>query len=181
MDEVLVNANELENSPDSTTTALRKTAVPFSIDPMLTRFQFPGSLQNEKGETKRNFRRLAAEYAEGTGVPIGSGPLVDMVTTDESWRPLPATSSPTSGTASSKSRSAKLELFSFDQPQELRPARSSGAGACFPNNDRGPHRPCARRGERRGCSGSSRRSRGRAREAPTRAAQLGAARFRRAF
>ncbi len=122
MDEVLVNANELENSPDSTATALRKTAMPFSVDPMLTRFQFPGSLQNEKGETKRNFRRLAAAYAEGTGIPIGSGPLVDMVTTDESWRAI-ARNVVAYQWHRLVEEQTQLELFSFDQPQELRPAR----------------------------------------------------------
>jgi hypothetical protein len=38
MDEVLVNANQVENSPDSTTTTLQATGVAFSVDPMLTRF-----------------------------------------------------------------------------------------------------------------------------------------------
>lgn len=60
MDEVLVNANQIENSPHSTTTVLRKTGLPFSIDPMLTRFQSPDSLRNDKGNTKQNYKRLAA-------------------------------------------------------------------------------------------------------------------------
>ena len=122
MDEVLINANELENSPDSTTTALRKTAMPFSIDPMLTRFQFPGSLQNEKGETKRNFRRLAAAYSDGTGVRIGSGPLVDMVTADQSWRAI-ARNVVAYQWDRLVEEETQLELFNFDQAQELRPAR----------------------------------------------------------
>ncbi|HTW07909.1 MAG TPA: hypothetical protein VME46_10380 [Acidimicrobiales bacterium] len=122
MDEVLVNANQLENSPDSTATTLRKTGVPFSIDPMLTRFQFPISLQNEKGETKRNFRRLAAAYADGTGVPIGSGPLVDMVATDDSWRAI-ARNVVAYQWHRLTQEQTQVELFSFDQPQDLRPVR----------------------------------------------------------
>src|SRR5207302_6337152 len=75
MDEVLVNANQLENSIQATTAALWKTTLPFSVDPVLWRFQVPAWSRNLKGDTKRNYKRLAAAYTKGLGVTLGSEPL----------------------------------------------------------------------------------------------------------
>ncbi len=86
MDEVMVNANLLEHCPDSTASALRLTTLPYSIDPVLTRFQVPAWWRNEKGETKRNYARLGAAYVQGTSVQIASGPLLETVPTDDEWR-----------------------------------------------------------------------------------------------
>jgi len=88
MDEIVVNANQLENSIQTTTAALFKTALPFSIDPVLWRFQVPVWSQKSKGETKRNYMRLGAAYAKGLGVVLGAAPLLDTVTTDEQWQSL---------------------------------------------------------------------------------------------
>ena len=89
---------------------------------MLTRFQFPTSLRNEKGETKRNYRRLAAVYAQGTGIQIGSGPLTDTVKTDESWGII-ARNVVAYQWKRLAEKPTQLELFSLDPPLELRPAR----------------------------------------------------------
>jgi hypothetical protein len=85
MDEVLVNANLLENCPESTATALRETRLPYSIDPVLTRFQMPDWWRNDKGETKRNYARLGAAYVKGTSIQIAAGPLLETVPTDAEW------------------------------------------------------------------------------------------------
>ena len=86
MDEVMVNANLLEHLPDSTASALRMTTLPYSIDPVLTRFQMPAWWRNEKGETKRNYAHLGAAYVQGTSVQIAAGPLLETVPTDNEWR-----------------------------------------------------------------------------------------------
>jgi len=88
MDEVLVNANQLENSVQSTAASLWRTTLPFSVDPILWRFQVPSWWRNEKGDTKRNYSRLAAAYARGTAIKVAEGPLVDMVASDDEWRAL---------------------------------------------------------------------------------------------
>lgn len=88
MDEVMVNANLLEHCPDSTASALRLTTLPYSIDPVLTRFQIPEWWKNEKGETKRNYARLGAAYVRGTSVQIAAGPLLETVPTDDEWRTI---------------------------------------------------------------------------------------------
>jgi hypothetical protein len=86
MDEILINANQLENSIQATTSALYKTTLPFSVDPVLWRFQVPAWSQKVKGETKRNYRRLGAAYAKGLGVPLGIAPLLETLTSDDHWR-----------------------------------------------------------------------------------------------
>jgi hypothetical protein len=88
MDEVIVNANQLENSAQATSAALWKTSLPFSVDPVLWRFQVPAWSRNEDGETKRNYRRLSAEYAKGMGITLGAAPLVETIATDDQWRSL---------------------------------------------------------------------------------------------
>jgi hypothetical protein len=90
MDEVIVNANQLENSIQATTAALWKTTLPFSVDPVLWRFQVPAWSRNAKGDTKRNYKRLAAAYTKGIGSTLGSASLLDAVSTDEQWRLLAA-------------------------------------------------------------------------------------------
>ena len=88
MDEIIVNANQLEHCPDATATALRETTLPYSIDPVLTRFQMPEWWKNDRGETKRNYARLGAEYVKGTTIEIAAGPLVETVPSDREWRVL---------------------------------------------------------------------------------------------
>jgi hypothetical protein len=90
MDEVIVNANQLENSIQATTAALWKTSLPFSVDPVLWRFQVPAWSSKANGETKRNYKRLGAAYAKRMGVTLGAAPLLDTVSTDEEWRLLAA-------------------------------------------------------------------------------------------
>jgi hypothetical protein len=90
MDEILINANQLENSPESTATALRETTLPYSIDPVLTRFQVPEWWKNDKGETKRNYARLGAAYVKGTSIEIAAGPLLQTVANDKEWGILAA-------------------------------------------------------------------------------------------
>lgn len=86
MDEIIVNANELEHSPESTATALRETTLPYSIDPLLTRFQVPEWWKNNRGETKRNYARLGAAYVKGTSIEIAAGPLIHTVPSEKDWR-----------------------------------------------------------------------------------------------
>ena len=88
MDELLINANQVENSPDSTATALRETTLPYSIDPVLTRFQMPEWWRNQRGETKKNYRRLGDAYVKGTTIELPAGPLLQTVSSDQEWRTL---------------------------------------------------------------------------------------------
>jgi hypothetical protein len=88
MDEVTINANQLENDIESAAVTLWRTTLPFTVDPVLWRFQVPDWWRNAKGATKRNYARLGAWYAKGTRVPIGSVPLVDAVGDERDWRAL---------------------------------------------------------------------------------------------
>lgn len=90
MDELVVNANQLENSILATTAALWKTTLPFSIDPVLWRFQVPAWSQKASGDTKRNYKRLGAAYTKGIGITLGAAPLLDTVSTDDQWCRLAA-------------------------------------------------------------------------------------------
>jgi hypothetical protein len=90
MDEITINANQLENDIESAAITLWRTTLPFTVDPVLWRFQVPEWWRNEKGLTKRNYARLGARYAKGTRVPIGSVPLVDAVEDARDWRTLSA-------------------------------------------------------------------------------------------
>src|SRR5437879_1921056 len=90
MDEVILNANQLENSVESTAVALRRTTLPFTVDPVLWRFQVPKWWRNDRGETKSNYRRLGAAYVKGTSIKIAAGPLLETVATDDEWRMLAA-------------------------------------------------------------------------------------------
>lgn len=90
MDEVTINANQLENDIESAAVTLWRTTLPFTVDPVLWRFQVPEWWRNAKGATKRNYARLGAWYAKGTRVPVGSVPLVDAVEDARDWRTLSA-------------------------------------------------------------------------------------------
>jgi hypothetical protein len=137
MDATLINANQLENSPESTAAALRNTALPFSIDPMLTRFQVPAWWRNSKGENKRNYVRLGAAYIRGTSIQLPAGPLVQTVTSDEDW-----TSLARNVIAYQHERltqlPVQLDLFSTRLPRVLRPSRLTAPAlvALSPEEDR---------------------------------------------
>lgn len=90
MDEVVVNANQLENSVQSTAACLWRTDLPYSVDPVLWRLQVPAWSRNAKGGTKRNYQRLGLEYSKGTDLILGSAPLLEAVSTDAQWRALAA-------------------------------------------------------------------------------------------
>lgn len=90
MDEVVINANQLENSVQSTAACLGKTTLPFTIDPVLWRFQAPKWWRNNKGETKKNYTRLGAAYLKGTGIDIAAGSLLETVPSDVEWHALAA-------------------------------------------------------------------------------------------
>src|SRR5437764_3269263 len=118
MDELIINANQVENSPDSTATALRQTALPFTIDPVLWRFQEPAWWRNDKGESKKNYTRLAAAYVKGTSIQI-AGPLLDIVPGDEEWRTI-ASNVIDYQRSRLEPLSTQLDLC---DPRELRPVR----------------------------------------------------------
>ena len=90
MDEVTINANQLENDIQSAAVTLWRTTLPFTVDPVLWRFQVPEWWRNDKGATKRNYARLGAWYAKGTRIPIASVPLVDAVEDARDWSALAA-------------------------------------------------------------------------------------------
>jgi hypothetical protein len=85
-DEVIINANLLQNDPQSTTTALGQTSLPVSVDPVLYRFQRPEWWRNAKGEAKRNFVSLGNTYAKGTGIDLPAAPLMSAVAEERTWR-----------------------------------------------------------------------------------------------
>ena len=89
-DELIVNANQLENSPESTAAHLRGTGYGYMVDPVLWRFQVPEWWRNDKGETKRNYRRLATHYSEGTNLHLEEGHLLETVQTVAEWKRLAA-------------------------------------------------------------------------------------------
>lgn len=122
MDEVLVNANHLENSSMSTTTTLRESTVPFMVDPVLTRFQVPSWWRNERGETKRNYARLGGAYVAGTSIQIADGPLLQTVPNDEEWRAL-ARNVLNYELGRLEPAVTQLDLLEDGPPLELRPTR----------------------------------------------------------
>lgn len=90
MDEVTINANQLENDIESAAVTLWRTTLPFTVDPVLWRFQVPEWWRNDKGVTKRNYARLGARYAKGTRIAIGSLPIVEAVDEMRDWRTVAA-------------------------------------------------------------------------------------------
>jgi len=137
MDEVMVNANQLENSAQSTAACLWKTTLPFSVDPVLWRFQVPRWWRNEKGETKRNYNRLASAYSEKTSIKMAAGPLLATVASDDEWRTL-------AGNVIRYQRNrllvvpTQLDFLDASHPRELHPARliTPGLVAYSPEEDR---------------------------------------------
>lgn len=127
MDEVIVNANELENSVQSTAACLWKTTVPFAVDPVLWRFQVPKWWRNEKGNTKRNYTRLANAYAKGTSIKMAAGPLLETVPSDDEWRTLAANI-----IGYQRARllgvPTQLDLLDISHPRELHPSRLIAPG-----------------------------------------------------
>lgn len=134
MDEVMINANQLENSGQSTAAALWKSSLPFAVDPVLWRFQLPKWRLNKDGKTKRNYTRLAAAYGRGVGAKLDAGPLLDVVSSDNDWRAIAANvidyqrvrllSEPT-----------QLDLLDPDPPRELRPVRLTAASLVANSRD----------------------------------------------
>lgn len=122
MDEVLINANHLENSSLSTTATLRESTVPYMVDPVLTRFQVPAWWRNERGETKKNYTRLGAIYAAGTSIQIAAGPLLETVPNDDEWR-LVATNVLNYQLGRLEPAVTQLDLLSDLPAPELRPTR----------------------------------------------------------
>ena len=122
MDEILINANQLENSPDSTATALRQTTLPFTIDPVLWRFQIPERWRNDKGDTKKNYTRLGHAYVKGTGITIAAGPLLETIPSDAEWVTLAG-----NVIAYQQNRlglmPTQLDLLEISHPRELYPVR----------------------------------------------------------
>lgn len=90
MDEIVVNANQLENSIQATAAALWKTTLPFSVDPVLWRFQVPAWSQKASGDIKKNYRRLGGAYTKGLDLTLGAASLLDTVATGDQWCRLAA-------------------------------------------------------------------------------------------
>lgn len=122
MDEVIINGNQLENSVQSTAACLWVSTLPFAVDPVLWRFQVPRWWRNEKGDTKRNYTRLAAAYAKGTSIKMAAGPLLDTVQSDKDWRRL-------AGNVIDYQRTrllsvpSQLDLLATTHPRALHPSR----------------------------------------------------------
>lgn len=122
MDEVLVNANHLENSSLSTTATLRESTVPFMVDPVLTRFQVPEWWRNEHGVTKKNYTRLGAIYVAGTSIQIAAGPLMQTVPDANEWRVL-ARNVLNYQLGRLEPTVTQIDLLEDGPPLELRPVR----------------------------------------------------------
>lgn len=122
MDEVLVNANHLENSSMSTTVTLRESTVPFMVDPVLTRFQVPEWWRNKRGETKKNYTRLGNIYVAGTSIQIAAGPLLQTVPDDNEWRVV-ARNVLNYQLGRLEPGFTQLDLLDDARPLELRPTR----------------------------------------------------------
>lgn len=122
MDEILVNANQLENSVQSTATCLWMTTIPFAVDPVLWRFQVPAWWRRSDGNTKRNYAELGRAYTKGTDIRVASGPLADVVPTDTDWTTL-AANVITYEQARLLDVPAQLTAFDEAAPRELHPVR----------------------------------------------------------
>lgn len=122
MDEIMINANQLENSAQSTAAVLWDNQLSFSVDPILWRFQEPSSLRNKDGNEKRNFARLGEAYAKGTELKLLSGPILATSPSDDDWRTL-ARNIITYQQTRLLSEPTQLDLLSVTQRRELRPVR----------------------------------------------------------
>ena len=111
--------------------------MPFSVDPVLWRFQVPRWWRNEKGATKRNYNRLATAYSKDTSIKMASGPLLETVASDDEWRILAA-----NVLRYQRNRllgvPTQLDLLEATHPRELHPARliAPGLVAYSPAEDR---------------------------------------------
>lgn len=133
MDELIVGANQLENSIQATAAALWKTTLPFSVDPVLWRFQLPTWTHNDSGATKRNYKRLAAAYTKGIGTTLGSAPMLDTISDPEDWRSLAAN---VIAYQRDRLQDVPTQLELLDDLRELRPARlTSPALVAFSTNE----------------------------------------------
>lgn len=120
-DELIVNANQLENSPESTAAHLRGTEYSYMVDPVLWRFQVPELWRNNTGETKRNYRRLARRYSEGTDIRMEECGLLDAVKTAAEWERLAANI--VRYQMDRLEVSSQLDLLDPKMSRELRPSR----------------------------------------------------------
>lgn len=121
-DEIVVNANQLENSVQSTAACLLRTGFPFMVDPVLWRFQVPAWWRNDKGGLKRNYRRLGSAYARGTRIELPAGPLINTVSSDAEWRTL-AQNAVSYQATRLLAVPTQLDLLVEGVPRELRPVR----------------------------------------------------------
>lgn len=122
MDEIVVNANQLENSVQATAASLLQTTLPFMVDPVLWRFQVPRWWRNSKGDTKKNYTRLGAAYVKATKIKIAAGPLVKTVPTEEDWKALAANAIDYQRTRLLEVPT-QLDLLDPTRPRELHPVR----------------------------------------------------------
>lgn len=127
MDETLVNANQLENSVQSTAACLWTTTLPFAVDPVLWRFQVPEWWRRNDGETKKNYAALGKAYTRGTDIKLASGPLVDVVPDDSAWMKLAAN---VMGYEDTRLLNVPAQLAAFDEalPRVLQPVRLIAPG-----------------------------------------------------
>jgi hypothetical protein len=123
-DEVMINANLVENDPYSTAVRLRETNLPITIDPVLYRFQHPGWWRSsDTGKSKPNYQRLAAAYTKGMSVDLLSGSIASTVPDAQAWRAL-AANAITYQHSRLSAIEPQLSLFATAEPRELHPVRS---------------------------------------------------------
>jgi len=89
LDGVMINANVLEHRAAVFACRVADSSLPFMVDPVLWRFQVPAWWMRQDGvTTKSNFVELARRYSVGTGIHMGSQPLLNWVNTDSDWARL---------------------------------------------------------------------------------------------
>lgn len=79
IDEIVINANQSENSIQSTRLRCGRQPCLSARGPVLWRLQVPAWSRNVNGATKRNYKRLGTAYGKGTGLTLGLAPLLDTV------------------------------------------------------------------------------------------------------
>jgi len=85
MDEVVINANQLENSLRSTIETLQGNNLPYSIDPVLWRFQTRGWVENQDGKVKRNYGSLGSQYFRHTDIDPSDCCLSELPGDSRTW------------------------------------------------------------------------------------------------
>jgi hypothetical protein len=123
MDEVLINANQLENSVQKATACLWRTTIPFTVDPVLWRFQVPAWWRNAKGVTKKNYLSLGQAYTKGTKLTMASGPLMQVVPSDAEWARI-AANIVEYGQRRLIDVPAQITAFDDELPRVLQPVRA---------------------------------------------------------